>query len=417
VSNTTAQTIVQVQISSCTSHCQGVTQVQQAVQSNSTIQSVGTAGTEARVLETPPPGDGAPQSTSTISQLQLGCLTHCFGTTTADPSTAALTQLVLSELGSLLPPSGSGPAQPAPGTEQNVVTQVSCQTQVGGAEVTQFQSASQTNATVQIVLTSVASVASSDPAAVDQTQQQTWQLQVGCLFYCVDSQQVQQAQQSTTTIQIVAGGSGGATVRQTIWQVQIGCLAWCWNSTQVQQASSQSTITVLASPPPPPEDTPAPPTPAAPSPGPASAPGPAPAPEPAAASASPEAPAAPPPAPASPVVVPAAVRVLQPPRRTGLAILTRWPVATAPAPARPAPPTTRSLRPTRAAVVSVRVPHAARVPSRRPREAARSTVAPAAVSVSATALPADRSLGGGGLVIALILAVAIFVTVRRRPNR
>jgi len=37
--------------------------------------------------------------------------------------------------------------------------------------------------------------------------------------------------------------------------------------------------------------------------------------------------------------------------------------------------------------------------------------------VSATALPTDRSLGGGGLDIALILAVAIFVTVRRRPNR
>lgn len=375
------------------------------------MQSAGTAGTEAHVLETPPAPDGAPQTTSTITQIQLGCLTHCFGTTTADPSTAALTQLVLSQLGSLLPPSGSGTAQPAPGTEQNVVTQVSCQTQVGGAEVTQVQIASQTNATVQVVLSSVASVASSDPAAVDQTQQQTWQLQVGCLFYCVDSQQVQQAQQSTTTIQIVAGGPGGATVRQTIWQVQIGCLAWCWNSTQVQQASSQSTITVLASPPPPTEDTPPPPAAAAP------APGPAPAPEPAAASASPEAPAAPPPAPASPAVVPAAVRVLQPPRRTGLAILTGWPVATPAAPARPAPATTRSLTPTRAALVSVRVPHAARVRSRRPRHAARSTVAPVAASVSVTALPADRSLGEGGFDIALILAVAIFVTVRRRPNR
>ena len=295
-----------------------------------------------------------------------------------------------------------------------MVTQVSCQTQVGGAEVTQVQIASQTNATVQIVLSSIASVASSDPAAVDQTQQQTWQLQVGCLFYCVDSQQVQQSQQSTTTIQIVAGGPGGATVRQTIWQVQIGCLAWCWNSTQVQQASSQSTITVLASPPSPTQDTPPPPPPAAAA---APAPGPAPAPQPAAASASPEAPAAPPPAPASPVVVPAAVRVLQPPRRTGLAILTGRPVATAPAPARPAPATTRSLPSTRAAFVSVRVPHAARVRSRRPRHASGSTVAPIAASVSITALPADRSLGGRGFDIALILAVAIFVTVRRRPNR
>ena len=73
------------------------------------MQSAGTAGTQAHVLETPPAPDGAPQTTSTITQIQLGCLTHCFGTTTADPSTAALARLVLTHLGSLLPPSGSEP--------------------------------------------------------------------------------------------------------------------------------------------------------------------------------------------------------------------------------------------------------------------------------------------------------------------
>src|SRR5262249_49474218 len=145
-SNTTTQTIVQVQISGCTSHCQGLTQLQQAVQSNSTVQSVGSAGALASALETHPAPAGPPQPT--ITQVQLGCLAQCYGTTTTDPSTASLTQRVLSHLGSLMPPSGSSGLQPTPGTEQNVSQQVACQTQVGGANVTQVQTASQTNATV-----------------------------------------------------------------------------------------------------------------------------------------------------------------------------------------------------------------------------------------------------------------------------
>src|SRR5262249_53852540 len=158
--------------------------------------------------------------------------------------------------------------------------------------------------------------------------------------------------------QIVSGGSGGANVQQTIWQVQIGCLEWCWNSTQSQQASSQSTIGAPAAPPT--QDAPAP-APAGPGPPAAS---PAPAPGPAAAGASPVAPAAPPPTPiapptpptpASPVVVPAAVHLLGSPRRTGLAILTGWHVATVAPPARSSTLTTASLPQPRANVASAGV--------------------------------------------------------------
>ncbi len=279
---------MQLQISSCTSRCQGVTQIQQATQSNSTIQQIAGAGQIVGTLTSQPASGTTSQLTSTIIQIQLGCLFQCFGTTPTDPSSAALIQLLLSQLSAFLPPSGSSRVQPAPGVQQNGVEQVAWQVQDGSPD-SQLQSASQTNATVQITeivarwpayLGSAPAVPQLPlPQAVDQTQQQTWQLQIGCLFYCVDSQQVQQAQQSTTTIQIVEGPPGSVTtvavVQQTIWQVQVGCLAWCWDSTQVQEANTQSTIAALTVPPPTDGPGPAPgPAPPAPGPGAPSAPGP-----------------------------------------------------------------------------------------------------------------------------------------------
>ena len=412
-----------MQVSGCTSHCQGLTQLQQAFQSNSTVQSVGTGAALASALETQPAPGTTSQSASTITQIQLGCLTQCFGTTTTDQSTAALAQLVLTHLGSLIPPAGSSGVQPAPGTEQNVVTQVSCQAQVGGADVGQVQSASQTNATVQIVVSSVTSLAPSTPETVDQTQQHAWQLQIGCLFYCVDSQQVQQSQQSTTTIEIVAGPTS-ATVQQTIWQVQVGCLAWCWNSTQSQQAS-QSTIVVVTSPPYGDGSEPGP----GPGPGPARAPGPAPVSDPpaAASGASTPVPAAPPPAPIPAVaalsptpanrVGGAVIRVLASPRRSGAAILTSWSVTGVPAPAGGAVPASSPLPARRATAGSVPVRKGAEVPSHRARPAANASPAPVPASLSAAALPTDRSLSGGGSAVALILAILLALTVRRRAYR
>ncbi|MGH2884689.1 MAG: hypothetical protein ACRDPA_18640, partial [Solirubrobacteraceae bacterium] len=285
------------------------------------IQSVGSAGAQPVALEAQPP-PGATSQSSTIGQIQIGCLSNCFGTTTADPSTAALTQLVLAQLSSLVPPSDSSPSPPSlTGTEQSVTEQFICQVQDGSAATgqdsrpaaAQSQTALQTNATVQVVLSSLPSALepSPGPEAVDETQQQTWQLQIGCLFYCVDSQQVQQAEQTTTTLQLVAGPPGGTAVavaQQTIWQLQIGCLAWCWNSTQLQAASSQSGI----------------PVPPGPAPAQASGPGPA---SPVTASASQPAASAGPvnnvgaSAPEPPAAPTRAVVLLDAPRRVGLSIL------------------------------------------------------------------------------------------------
>jgi hypothetical protein len=408
---------VQVQISGCTSYCQGVTQVQQAVQSNSTLQIAGDAVAQASRLIPQPAPDGTPQATHTVTQIQLGCLSHCFGTTTTDPSTEGLTQLVLSQLGSLLPPSSSSPVQVVPGANQSVVNQTSCQTQLGGTDITQVQSATQTNATVQIVLNSAPS---SVPAPADQTQQQTWQLQIGCLFYCVDSQQVQQAQQSTTTIQVVAGPPGSASVQQTVWQVQIGCLAWCWNSTQVQQASSQSTITVLTTPP---TDGGQPPV-AQPQP----APGPAPPPDPQPAASTASAPAvATPPAAVSASAAPAAasITVLESPRRTGRALLTSWSVTTVPVPADPIAPARLYVPADRSPAPRIAALGAVRPSLARPRHVFHSSPAPVSVPVPAIVvaptLRAERDGGGNGLIVALMLTVAGAVSLalirRRRAQR
>ena len=244
-----------------------MSQVQVASQTTATGQAVGIGGTQASAPQTPASTEATPQATSSVTQMQLGCRSACFGTTKSDSSTAPVTQLVLSELSSLVPPSDSTSLPSWSAVEQSVVDQFSYQVQVGDpAAGPQTQIAMQTSVTVQVapVATSLrtppppAPAAAPGPQAISQSQQQTWQLQIGCLFYCVDTRQVQTATQSTTTVVMLAGSSSSpgaptaATVvvsQQTIWQLQIGCLAWCWDSTQSQEASTQTTIRVGPGPP------------------------------------------------------------------------------------------------------------------------------------------------------------------------
>lgn len=258
------------------SHCQGVSQVQQASQVSLTVQTLGSAGQQAIELGAPSGPAPTSQVTSTITQIQLGCLSSCFGTTTTDAATATLTQQVLAELSSLLPPPDGSGLQPTPGTEQNVVDQIACQLEQGqGSMGAQTQVASQSVTAIQLLDAGPSSPAPVPPT-VSQAEQQTWQLQIGCLFYCVDSQQIQQAQQSITTIDVLieplgaTGASGTDPVNvadQGIWQLQIGCVAWCYNATQLQEATSQTTITVVTSLPPADPIPPSPATPAPPDPG------------------------------------------------------------------------------------------------------------------------------------------------------
>ena len=207
--------IIQVQVSGCTSNCQGLSEVQEASQTTADLQTLGTSGQQASGLEGQP---GPSQPTSTITQIQIGCLAECFGTTSTGTTPEPLAQQILGELSSLVPPDGSTSVPPPAGTElQSVVDQVTCQLQTGGqtAPGTDVQTASQTSTTVQLIDPS-ASTGSQTPApsAVDQTEQQTWQLQIGCLFYCTDTQQLQQAQQTITTVQVLVEPPGSPTSRQ-----------------------------------------------------------------------------------------------------------------------------------------------------------------------------------------------------------
>jgi len=266
-SSTTTQNISQVQISGCTSHCQDISQVQVAVQESVTVQVAGTAAQSATALQTQPSPSASPQVMSSVMQIQVGCFSECFGTTTTNAPTAALTQQFLAWLNSLQPACGSSTSQPTPATLDSVVDQVACQVQAAQTAATQTEVASQGATTVQVADAAPASQPPAPPS-VAQTQQGTWQLQIGCLFYCVDTQQVQQAQQSITIINVQAGPTGsnpGAidVTDQIIWQVQVGCVAWCYDATQVQVVTGQSTVIVdetpaPASPPPPPPTSPPP---------------------------------------------------------------------------------------------------------------------------------------------------------------
>ncbi|HTU95563.1 MAG TPA: hypothetical protein VMF14_06950 [Solirubrobacteraceae bacterium] len=261
--NTTTQTITQVQVSSCVSHCSGGTQVQQASQSNATDQAVGP----------PVPSDGgaalaAPAATPSpqpgVTQVQVGCVAHCYDHSTHDHS--GLTPAQIQQLvGQVLQPSPPV-VTAAPGDEQNVTQQASAQSQTGDGR--QTQAASQSNGTVEVAPAPDGSDGTPDgtapdgtasdgagaaPAATNQTAQGVVQLQVGCVFYCSDTRQTQQAQQSTTTVQSVNSGGAGATntVSQGVLQVQVGCVAWCYDTVETQTAGASNSTVVTVAPAPP----------------------------------------------------------------------------------------------------------------------------------------------------------------------
>ncbi len=279
-SNTTSQNIWQLQISGCTSNCQGTTQTQAAEQQNTTEQVLDGTGGLPTATGTQTGSGAQSQSTANITQIQLGCVANCFGSTTttsAAISTAALQALqqVLSDLGA----PGSQRGSPGEGTEQNTVAQSIAQWQ-DGAPV-QSQDASQNNVTAQVT-GFTGSVASELQAALvpsasvvagvsNETQQSIWQLQVGCIIFCSGTVQSQKADQSNTTVQVVVGGAASAVqtgaeamniATQLIWQLQVGCLFWCYDTVQIQSAaSSNTTLQAVGTGPAPPGPPPPPPPP------------------------------------------------------------------------------------------------------------------------------------------------------------
>jgi hypothetical protein len=235
-SNTTTQTITQVQVSPCASHCAGANQVQEASQDNTTVQATTPAPT--------PVAAPAAQTTTTPShptQVQVGCLKACHGTTTLDTSGMSLGQIeqLLGQLALPSPP----PLTAAPGALQNVTQQSSAQSQGGaGGSADQSQVAVQSNTTVQVA---ASPSDGAGPAVVNQTGQGIWQVQVGCLFDCTGTAQLQQATQSNKTVQAAGGAPVVDAATQLIWQLQIGCLFRCYDAVESQGGSATGSVTVV----------------------------------------------------------------------------------------------------------------------------------------------------------------------------
>ena len=252
-----------MQVSGCLSHCQGVSQTQVASQQNQTVQAVSGAAHSAPA-----------SSTSRIKQVQVGCVSACFGTTSKG-STAGLGPHELSELMLALGAANPVPTTPVTAAAQNTVSQTASQLQVGtGDAESQAQGATQANLAIQAL--------GADLTA-NSTTQAIAQIQIGCLFYCHGTSQQQVATQSNTTVEVApsaatvstATASGVVNVTdQLIWQLQIGCLMWCWDATQDQSAASNDVLIGLPAPLPPPPAQPSDPQPS--DPGPAAPPDPAP---------------------------------------------------------------------------------------------------------------------------------------------
>lgn len=247
VANNTTQVIEQVQVSGCLSHCEGGSQTQVASQQNQTVQAVSGAPHPAPVSAP----KSAPSS-SRIKQVQVGCVSACFGTTSKG-SGAQLGPHELSELMLALGMANSVHPTPVSGAIQNTASQTSSQLQIGSAGPdSQTQGAAQTNLTIQAL-----------PADLiaNGTTQAIAQIQIGCLFYCHGTSQYQLATQSNATVEVAPSASTVATATasgvvnvtdQLIWQLQIGCLMWCWDATQDQSASTDDVLVGLPAPSPPP---------------------------------------------------------------------------------------------------------------------------------------------------------------------
>jgi hypothetical protein len=253
-SNATSQLAWQVQISQCTAHCVGTRQSQVAQQQNTTLQVVGQAlarsSGDVTLAANAPSG-----ASSEVRQFQIGCLAHCFGatTTSAASTLAAYGQALEALLRELA--SGLARLSPRPAVYTGAVEQTSYQSQIGAGEgPAQSQSLTQISDNTQLQGTDTASRATLSASEANelfnQTAQGIWQLQIGCLMFCQETTQYQQAEQSNSTTQSVfsspasaasASGAAADIATQLIWQLQIGCLLWCYDANERQLASAHNT--------------------------------------------------------------------------------------------------------------------------------------------------------------------------------
>ena len=284
----TTQALWQIQVAGCTEHCRGTSQTQVGLQENTTTQASAPAPVSAEPAgvdgsptrggatassnsrpsggapltqahpthggaprtERPPARGGAaasttkPGQTRTVRQIQLGCVSHCFGSTRTTGSSAAAEKRVIDQLLGPSNPPTVPVIEPAAATQQSGVVQASVQVQEGTpSRPEQSQSAVQSSATSQ----------QAPGAAGDATSgvvQGIWQLQIGCLRWCVNTRQRQRADQVSTTThrrfpapaaRDVSRGSAVNHTHQLIWQVQIGCVAWCYRATERQAATQTNT--------------------------------------------------------------------------------------------------------------------------------------------------------------------------------
>ncbi|MGZ6616712.1 MAG: hypothetical protein ACXVFQ_20095 [Solirubrobacteraceae bacterium] len=267
-SSATTQTIVQIQTSGCSSHCDGTTQTQAAQQQTATVQQVTGVGQRRQPtrLAQPTVAHRSSRHTTRVTRGQIGCLAHCFGGTTRGVTLGGHRRNPRQLLRALAGGPSPAPASAA-GPVQSTVHQSSYQSQHGLQSLrAQRQRSSQTSIMIQGVRVSrrlignlesaLTSSASPVAAAVNETVQSIWQLQIGCLSHCSHTRQYQQAKQTSTTIALVPplarAGATQDTTAQSIWQLQIGCLVWCFSATEQQLATSRHFNSSTATPPRPP---------------------------------------------------------------------------------------------------------------------------------------------------------------------
>src|SRR5579872_2007398 len=229
------QTVSQVQIAGCLAHCAHTRQSQFARQRDIVVRR---AAGPTRSISTR--GDGG-----FVIQIRLGCVSHCFSRTKPASRIGGRRRRLTARLLRALADRGLRAVTALSRVQANVASQSSFQLQQGTTSTV-----AQTQSAVQALLL-IATPAMRRQAAAG-TRQAIFQLQIGCVAFCVHTRQYQHADQSVTTI--YAGPALQAFLRpamrthQEIWQLQIGCLFWCYDVVQRQSAAHTAIAILLRQP-------------------------------------------------------------------------------------------------------------------------------------------------------------------------
>ena len=132
--------------------------------------------------------------------------------------------------------------------------QIGCRSHCTGSRMSQLAAQGSSTTQTATAVSSAGSVGGAAAVNVSSTAQFIWQVQLGCVAFCWDTEMHQGASQDSQTTQTAtAVGSGGTAAQnvaegsQNVWQYQEGCQTECYGASSSQTLAQQQSTNQSAS--------------------------------------------------------------------------------------------------------------------------------------------------------------------------